>query len=218
MNFLSKRFSDLKIRTKLFFLIGIFLISLIILGSVVNILFRSSQTMTILANEERKFVEYFNAGIKYFYQYELSGEKDDLDQAGFYFQKAIDYAGTFAKIDSIVGNMPRDEWLPYLYGVYKEGVDYDRDKIELMGKQVGLFTAINPGKLQEIQNLAMEASLLGKEIVARVNEYAENKSEGQFEHIQLLFDDADALTQEIATGLLSLNDYFNRIFFLIKSF
>ena len=122
------------------------------MGAVVNLLFKSSQTITIMTNEHRLFIEYLGTGMEELYKYEITGDNNDLMESLFHFRKARDIAATFSATDSIINALPKKEWLPYLYNVYKEGVDFDISKIELMGEQIDLFAKFNPKKLKEIQH------------------------------------------------------------------
>src|SRR5690606_20339595 len=105
-------------------------------GFIASYLFKSTQTLTILVNGKRVFAELVDSGIGQFYKYELTGDPDELERAHRDLNHAYDIAYSFAKTDSIVQAMPNEEWIPYLFEIYKEAVNNDIDKVELMGKQV----------------------------------------------------------------------------------
>jgi len=212
---MKKRFSDFKIGTKLIVLTGIFLITLIILGFVTELLFKSSQTVTILVNQERVFVENFESGIEHFYKYEISGNENELKQSKEHLQKAITIAYVFSKIDTVVREMPRADWKPYLFDIYKEGVDFDKSKVELMVNQIKLFSKINPEMLKEIQTVALEASVLGREVMANITDYSLNKSPEKLAELQHQFDDVHEYTRIFSSKLYFLSDYMMKLLYLI---
>lgn len=215
MGSILNRFSDLKVKSKLSLLIGIFLVSLLILGSVVNILFKSSQTLTILASEQRVFVENFGEGIEHFYEYEIDDEPIALQQTLNNLKKANEIAFNFAKIDSTMKVMPQSVWLPYLYDVYKEGVAFDIKKVELMGDQIALFAILQPKMLKKIQNVALDASIRITDISKLIDLYCSNKTPDQFSKIQNDFANIHVLNDLFAAEIHSLSQYLLRILYWI---
>jgi len=141
-----KRYSDFKIKSKLIVLISVFIISLIVMALSANFLFKSSETLTILANEERIFIENFNSGIEHFWKYENSGNPTDLQNIYDHFNNANNIAFTFAKIDSFMNVMPRNVWVPYFFSIFKEGAANDVKKVELMADQINQFVKNRPEK------------------------------------------------------------------------
>ncbi len=210
------RFSDFNVRTKLYVLIGIFLISLILLGSVVNLLFKSSQTTTIVVNAERVFVEGFDSGIEHFYKYNQSGNAEELRLGIEHLDKAILIAATFANIDSILKAMPREEWVVYLFDIYKEGVDNDISKVKLMGDLISMLSNINPLLLHETQYVARDAAEFGKQIKTQIAGYATEPSPAKLTELQTDFEKIHVLTNSFASKIYSLSEYItSRLFFLI---
>lgn len=209
------RFSNYKVRSKLILLNGIFLITLVILGSVVNLLFKSSQTINILTNQHRVFIEYFERGIVHFSNYELSEDESQLNQAITHLNKANAIAFTFAKIDSILTAMPKKDWLPYLYHIYKEGVGFDISRIELMGDQIKIIVRINPKILNEIQQVANDASILLSGVIQSVDPIAGIKTDGQLTDIQNKFEKIHTLSNSFSKILLSLNEYLSNLIYLL---
>lgn len=215
MSKIIKRFSDYNLRSKLVVLIGIFLISLIILGSVVNLMFKSSQTMTILVNEDRVFVENFDLGIEHFYRFKITGNEAELNQSIEHFNKAIKIAYYFSTIDSILKFMPEEEWKPFLFDIYKEGVDFDMSKIELMASQIMLFSKINPKMLKEIQQVAFEASTLGNNIISNIHQHAESMTPENMKTFEAQFNVVHGLTERFARELYTLGDYLTKLLYSI---
>src|SRR5690606_28107963 len=158
MSNIFDHFANYKVRSKLTVLNIIFLLSLVILGSAVNLLFKSSQTITILSNEYRYFVEELGSGNQYYLKYKLSGNKNELNLALTHLKKANELASTFGKIDSLLKAMHKKERLPYMYKIYGKGVGFDHSKIELMGEKIIIFSKINPKMLKELMLVAKDAS------------------------------------------------------------
>ncbi len=212
------RFSDFNVRSKLYVLIGIFLISLVLLGSVVNLLFKSSQTTTIIVNAERVFVENFDSGIEHFYKFEKSGNEAELQQGLEHLDKAISIASTFSKIDSIITALPREEWVVYLFDIYKEGVDNDISKVKLMGDLINMFSKFNPLMLHETQYAARDAARLGEQIKFQINDYVREPSPANYVRLQSDFEKVHVMTNNFASKIYSLSEYITRRLFLLILF
>ncbi len=215
MNKLRRWFYDLNVRARFITLIGIFLVTLLILGSITEILFKSSQTITILVNEERVFVENFDSAIEHFYKYVTSGEEDQILQSKKHLQKAIIIAREFSRIDTTMREMPDAQRLPYMYEIYKEGVDFDMSKIVLMTKQIKLFALINPEMLKDIQVVAFNASILGDKVSANIDDYVTNSSPEKLTELQIQFDRVHEFTDQFSSKLYSISRYFTRLLYLI---
>jgi PAS domain S-box-containing protein len=216
MNKIKLRFSDFNVNSKLAILIGIFLLSFIILGSVINLLFRTNQTSTIVVSIQRTFLENFNLGRDHFYQYELSGDPDKLKQSSEYLNKAIDIAYTFATIDNITVEMPRKEWEKYLYNHFKEGVNYDIRKIRILGNMIKMMSTLNPQMLTEIQSVALNAANICKKISEQIDTYIENKNPDSLAEIQSEFKNIHNLTETFSAQIYSFSDHiFNRLLLLV---
>jgi methyl-accepting chemotaxis protein len=216
MRRILNRFSNYKVRAKLILLNGIFLISLIILGFVVNLLFKSSQTITILTNEHKLCIDNIGAGTELLYKFELKGNKDDLNQSITRLKKAYQIAWTFSNVDSILNVMSKKEWLPYFYNVYKEGVDLDISKIELMGEQIKLFDRFNPKKLDETKQIAKEASFHLSQIIQSIDTNAENISE-TLPSVNQNFEEIKKLRILFSKNLYSFSDYLFKLLFVLIS-
>ena len=209
-NFITK-FSDLNVRSKLIILICIFTLSLVVLGSFVNFMFRSSQTFIILVNENRVFAENFDSGIVQFYEYELSGNQDNLQQSFNHFKKATTIAYTFAKIDSFMHVMPKSDWIPYFFSVFNEGIDNDINKVEFLGNQIMLLSKFDDKRLKEIQKIALNATNHGKHIVFLIEEYNANKSSEKLAELKSEFIKMRLLTKTFSSELYALKEYINKV-------
>ena len=205
------QFSDLKVKSKLIVLIIIFTASLIVLGFFVNFMFRSSQTFIILVNENRVFVENFDSGIVQFYDYELSGNQDNLDKSINHFNKANSIAYTFAKIDSFMHVMHKSEWVPYFFSVFNEGIDNDINRVEFLGNQINLLARFEYKKLKKIQETALIAANLGKHIIFLSGEYNTKKSAEKLAELQAEFKKVRLITKTFSSELYALNEYINKI-------
>ena len=204
---IKTRFSDLKINSKLGVLIAIFLLSLVLMGSIARFLFRSSQTLTMIMSEQRVFIEHFYLGNDFFNDYALTGEPEDLTQSNSHFSEAITIAKTFTQVDSVMKNMPKEEWMLYLYDIFKEGLNYDIERMEMMGTQIRLLGKFNPQRLNDVQATAVEAYQLGLLIQKEIGNYARKKTPEKLEEINSYFSEIKAINQNFATKIYALNDY-----------
>jgi PAS domain S-box-containing protein len=211
---IKTRFSDFTVKSKLTLLIFIFIGSIVMMGFVASYLFKSTQTLTILVNGKRVFAELVDSGIGQFYKYELTGDPDELERAYRDLNHAYDIAYSFAKTDSIVQAMPNEEWIPYLFEIYKEAVNNDIDKVELMGKQVSFSSKYNVKKLKEIQDVSLSASLQAKRINTLIKSYHKNQSSEKWEKLQSEFLEIHRLTYVFAENIFSLNDYVTKMLLL----
>lgn len=207
MRKLKTRFSDFNIKTKLAVVMGIFMLSLVFMGTIAIFLFRSSQTLTMIVNEQRVFIETFYKGIEQFKEYEITGNTENLDQAYFNFNKANEIAYTFSALDSLMQAMPEEEWLPYMFDVFSEGLDNDMKRAKIMGSQIQLFTRFNPQKLNEIQATAVEAYNLGGLIISDIDNYAQDRTPEILAHLNSHFSEIKEINQTFASKIYALNDY-----------
>ncbi|MGM0377984.1 MAG: HAMP domain-containing protein, partial [Bacteroidota bacterium] len=207
MRKLKTRFSDFNIKTKLAIVMGIFMLSLVFMGTIANFLFRSSQTLTMIVNEQRVFIEKFYQGIENFHEYEISGEQKDLDDTYANFNEAVKIAYTFSVIDSILQTMGKEEWVPFMYDVFKEGLDNDIERAEMMGMQILLFSKVNKQKLSDIQTTAVDAYKLGNKIVSEIENYTLQKTPEKRQQIESYFLQIKEINQLFAAKIYALNDY-----------
>jgi len=189
---------------------------LVILGSVVNLLFKSSQTVTILTNEHHFFIEELGLGIEYYYKYKLSENTDDFDNAITHLKIANEIASTFGCIDSLLNVMPRKERLPYMNRIYGKGVGFDMSKIELMGDQIIIFSKINPKMLAELMQISKNASnYLDKSIQLIGSEFTATDS-NQLADIQNNLTIIKNISDSFSEKLFALSKYlFNLLFLLL---
>ncbi len=215
MSNFSDHFANYRVRSKLTLLNVIFLFSLVILGSVVNLLFKSSQTVTILTNEHQFFIEELGSGIEFFYKYKLSENNDDLDNAVTHLKKANEIASTFGNIDSLLNAMPKKEWLPYMNKIYGKGVGFDMSKIELMGDQIIIFSKINPKMLTELMLISKNSSnYLDKSIQLIGSEFAATNS-NQLTDIQNNLTKIKNISDSFSEKLFALSKYLLNILYLL---
>jgi PAS domain S-box-containing protein len=215
MGKLLGHFANYKVRSKLTLLNVIFLLSLILLGSVVNLIFKSSQNITILTNEHRFFIEELGAGTELFYKYKLSENKEELDKSINHIKKANEIASTFGKIDSLLNGMPKEDWLPYMFKIYGKGVGFDQSKIELMGDQIILFSKINPKKLKDIIYAAKEASNNLNKTIRLTDLEANGTISVQLQDFQNTINATQSSSTHFSEKLFELNEYLFNILFLL---
>jgi PAS domain S-box-containing protein len=212
---LKTRFSDFKINSKLGVLIGIFLISLVFMGSIALFLFRSSETLTMIMSEQRVFIENFYLGTENFHDYVITGNSDDLSKSQEKFEKAIIIAKTFAEVDSIMENMSKKEWVPYLYNVFKEGLDYNVDRMKMMGTQIKLLGKFNQQRLVDVQATAISAYQLGTLIQQEIENYSQQPSSESLALIDNYFSRISEINQVFASKIYELNDFVIRSMALV---
>jgi PAS domain S-box-containing protein len=213
-----KRFSDFKLRTKLNILIGIFLVSLLILGFVINLIFKSYQVLTILVSENTVFVENYGSGKEFFYRYEISGDEIELTQAYAHFKKASDIAYYFTVIDSIISVMPASEWKPLYYEIYKEGIGYNMKKMVLLVDQIIILEKVNPSIKREIQEVVENADRVVKSVTKNIEEYVGNKTPEKKAEILGQFDEMHGITIQYQQKFDSIESYLKKLFLSIFAF
>ena len=215
MSKLTQWFYNLKVRTKFITLIGLFLVTLIILGSVTEGLFKSSQTITILVNEQRIFIENFDSAIEHFYRYVISEDESLLPQTKVHLQKVINMAKEFSRIDSTMREIPNAERLPYMYEIYKEGVDYDMRKIKLMTSQIKMFSLLNPKMLKDIQQVTFDASVLGVKVLENIDDYSKNNNSEKLAQLQIQFDKMHYYAQTFSSKLYEVSRFLTNLLYLM---
>jgi len=203
------RFSNFTVTSKLAVLIYMFIASLLVMALFSRLLFNTSQTVTILVSEQRVFVENFNSGIKYFYQYEISGNEDYLEPAKNSFRKAHSIAFTFARIDSLIHAMDKNEWVPLFYAVFKEGANYDYKKVEMLARQIHWFVKINPDKISDIQKTAYDASLLAENVIGSIESYRLSGDRQELNELEEKFLKVNAISNEFSSSVYNLIEYIN---------
>jgi PAS domain S-box-containing protein len=209
------RFSDLRVNSKLAVLIVMFITSILLMGLMARYLFNISQTVTVLVSEQRVFLEKFSNGTEYFYQYELTGNEEYLEQAQNEFRKAQSIAFTFARIDSMMQAMEKEEWLPLFYEVFKEGANYELRKVEMLAKQINRFIKVKPGKISEIQRTAIDASLLVENVNHQISTYHLNKTQERLNELHRNFQKMNGISGEFSASVYNLSDYITRTMELI---
>ncbi|MEE4285219.1 MAG: response regulator [Mariniphaga sp.] len=217
MSRFKMRFSNFTVKSKLAVLIYMFIACILIMGAVANFLFKTSQTVIILVSEQRVFVDNFNAGIEYFYQYELSDNEDDLNSSIRHFNKAHSIAFTFSKIDSFLQAMPKEKWVPLFYEIYKEGANFDIQKVEQLGIQVYQFFKVSPARVKPVQKTATDASDLTENVIFKIENFKNNKSDDALEELSVDFEKMRGISQEFSSAVYTLNGYINRLLAIVIS-
>ena len=215
MNRINRLLSNLKLRSKLLILISIFLINLLAFGFVMNFMLKSSQTMTILISEDRVFEENFSIGKELFFKYEITGNGEDFDHSIEHFNNAFDIAYNFSVLDSIFENMPPEKWKLYLFNIFKEGLGSDMGKLEMVADQIKLFNKINPKKLENIQAVAGDASVLVKGTINKIYEYKRDRSIDKRLVIGSQFDQMQGYNMQFVQAFDSLGNYMTKMFYFL---
>ncbi len=216
MKKIKHRFSDFSLKSKLVILIGIFLLSFIILGTFVNLLLNTSKTSTIVVNLQRVFLSDFNEGVKHFYHYELTGDTAELEQSYNHLEKAIGISSTFSNIDSLINEMPREQWESYLYNHFSEGVNFEKENIRLLGNMMMALSLLDPEILGEIQLVAHEASFKSKEVSDFIDRYVESQSPEMIEELTEILEGIDTINKTFSAQIFTFSDYiFKRLLLYI---
>lgn len=218
MDKIKWRFSDFKIKSKLAVLIYLFIASILIMGVVANFLFRTSQTIIILVSEQRVFVDNFKSGIEHLYQYKIGSNPEDLESSKNHFKKAHSIAFTFSRIDSLLQAMPREEWVPLFYEIYKEGADYDIKKVEQLGSQIYLFFKINPSRIKAVQKTASDAASLTNNALLKIDSWETTQSEEIWAELQNDFGNLNAISQEFSAAVYTITAYINKLLAITVTF
>ena len=203
---LKTRFSDFKINSKLAVLIAIFLVSHVLIAMVASKFFQSLETINIVVNEQRVFVENFHRGIENFYEYQISEDLDEYEQTRQNFRKAYQIAYTFTNMEAIMQEMPDEEWVPYFYEIFSEGVK-NQEQIKLMGSQIRLLSSLDNKHLNEVKATAKDAYELAARIENLISVYSQNQNEENFAAVQEAFAEIDPITQTFTLKMYELNDH-----------
>ena len=213
------RFSDFRLKSKLVVLIAIFLMSILVLGTFVYLLFSTSRTSTIVVNLQRVFIENFNKGIEHFYRYEITEDVNEHQRSTEHMKKAVGIAYTFATIDSIIGELPRKEWQNYLFSHFREGVNNDKSNVRLLGRMMTVLSVLDRGMMEDIQDVALEASRTGEEITFLVDQYVEAKNPDVLAALESRFERIHLLTERFSYQIYTFSDYiFKRLFLYMVLF
>ncbi len=177
-----------------------------------HLLINTSRTSTIVVNLQRVFLVNYNEGVEHFYRYELTGDTAELEQSYAHLEKAIAISSTFATIDSIIREMPREEWENYLYNLYSEGVNYEKQNIRLLGNMMIVLSMLDPGIMSNIQLVAHDTSIKCREISDFIDIYAENESPEMLADLIPILESVDSLNKIFSAQIFIFSDYiFKRI-------
>ncbi len=211
-------FSDFKVRSKLSLLTGIFIVFLILMAFATNFLFKASKTLTILINEERIFIESFDAGITEFYKYQISGNPKNLDKAYAYLGYTNNLSFAFAHSDSLMQTMSEQEWLDHFHAIFKQESNADYKITTLITKQLKLILKYQAKRFYAIQKIAHESNLIGVNIVSLIKSYEIERSEEKLQAIQAGFDQLHKITEEFGTHIYLLVNYVTKAMVLLLIF
>ncbi len=204
------RFSDLRIKTKLIFLILIFLISYALTALVARTLFRSMETLNIVVNEQRVFLENFHHGVKHSYEYEIKRDTAILAQAGAHFQKAYRIAYSFSHFEDIMNGMTEGEWTDYFYHVFEDGVNNTR-QIKMMARQIRFLERIDNESLTGVRETATDAYKLSEKVYQLIREYEQQHSKEKLAVIEQEVAKIDPITETFTLRIYELNNHIKRM-------
>ena len=211
MSSIKTRFLNLNVKSKLAVLIYIFIASLIVMGLVTSYLLKISQSVVVVVNKQLEFVENFQTGAMYFYKCEISGNMNDLETSVSHFKKAHSIAFTFSKIDSFMQAMPREEWLPLFYDIFKEGAGYDIKQVEQFGNQFKSFVRFIPSRIKDIQHTANDAAVLVDEVTFGIGDYFQDKTDQKLTKLYDNFRKVNTISQESSKAVYTLTGFINRL-------
>jgi len=144
-----------------------------------------------------------------------NGNEEYLEQAQNAFRKAQSIAFTFARIDSMMQVMDKEEWLPLFYEVFKEGANYDLKKVEMLARQVNRFIKVKPDKIDDIKKTAINASLLVENVNQQISNYHLNETPERLNELHQNFQKMNGISGEFSASVYNLSDYITRAMGLI---
>ena len=216
MGKIKTRFSDLTIKSKLLILILIFLLSHVLISFFASFLFRTLETLNIVVNEQRVFVENFHKGIENFYEFEIDGNPEDLQDARLNFDKAYQIAYTFSHLESLMQEMPKEEWTVLFYEAFGEGVE-SIDQVELMANQIKLLSKFNNESLHNINTTASEAYALADRLITLIGDYNNEPNAEYLILVKKALAEIDPITESFTSEMYQLNRRVNRILISVMS-
>lgn len=211
MGNIKKRFVDFNIKPKLIFLGFIVTTCLIFMALANHFISASLKGLIVIMHEEKVFNEHLEQSMDNLFLYEITGNEENLKESLKNLDDANNMSFTFARLDSFMNVMPREEWITYFYSIFKEGFDNDIKMAEFMGDKVNLLLKITPGNLRKTQMLAEEGFILGQKIKSSIESYSKEKTEEKLASIQVDFENVHQLSKKINTNFYSINKYLSII-------
>jgi len=77
---------------------------------------------------------------------------------------------------------------------------------------------IDQKKIRDIQQIAMDATLLGEHIISLIELYKNNKTDEKLAELQSEFKKIESLTKAFSSGIYSLNEYVTKLLFFLLIF
>ncbi len=206
-----KPFNHLKINSKLMLLTSLFILILIALAVGAKIFSNPSKMMALMINQEMVHTKTFEHGINDFYKYILTEDEDLFEHAMSSMNQANQMALGFAKIDSILSSLTREEWIAYFYNIYKEGFNYDIKAAAFMGDQIKLFQFFDPGKLNNVKKISSQVYKKGDAIRQLCQSFQLNKSEETLAQIEADIEQIRLLTIDFSAEIYSISNLIDKL-------
>jgi hypothetical protein len=168
------KFSHLKIRTKLWVMTLITVLSLLFLGGLAIQIVKTSKMLVLLLNSERVVNSTFSESMEDYYKYLLTDNKTYLDSSIINITAANRMTLNFATIDQLL-KLPEEKYLGIIYQTYEEGLGYDRKNAALVADRINMIMAIKKEEITKLQQVAASANLLGEQIRTKMLKLQEGK-------------------------------------------
>ncbi|RZT93400.1 signal transduction histidine kinase [Ancylomarina subtilis] len=183
MNLPISKFRDWKIKSRLFLLTVVSIISIILLGFLANFFFQSSRVLTLFMNADRIHNNTFNNGLQDYYKYIALNDKTYYISSLKKIKEANTMAYTFSSIDEHIQNLSRKDFIALFYSAFPSSHHPEEKIVNILYDRLKLLNKINPQRLKENQAIAKYGYNLGMHI----QKHIENHKDGEI-NFELLND------------------------------
>ena len=188
---------------------GLTLASIILLVFGINLYFEANKVVGIIINLERVYNVEFQKGIDDFYRYIISGDDKHKENALKKLDSAYEMAYVFSKIESVLDEMPKEEWDPLLYNTYQKGLNYDADLSGFLGERVKLFLSTKDKKLNRCIEIAKERAIITDRIRNLIHAYQHNPN-SEIDDFAAALDQMHLLFEEFAQVVKGFHQLVNQ--------
>jgi len=212
MNLSISRFKDWKIKTRLFLLTTVSILSIILLGLIGNFFFQSSRVLTLFMNSDRIHNNLFNNGIQDYYKYLATDNEIYYVSSLKNLKDANQMAYAFSGIDEHLKNLSKKDFIALFYSSFPKTHHPDEDIVNTLYSRLKLLSKIDPDRLENNQVAAKNGYKLGLGIQKQIENHIEGEVDlellNQIRQLQTHFGDFAKETNQIAntvnTVLVSL--------------
>lgn len=210
---MKKWFVDLKIKHKLNIIMFIGLISLIFLGIFSHFLLNTSHVVSFILNGERVHNVAYHSSIQFFYKYLETKDKQDLDNAYVFLDKAILFTEIFGTLDKLSAAKTNEEFANILFDTYSEFLN-ERKNAELLRSRIDLLLFINNKQLKTAIATAARGIDNGKKVKEIIGQYVASPNAETLIVLEKSIDQMFVLEEEFARSIDAINQYAKSLLFL----